>query len=437
MSEACLCGGRAGGRVLRGRARRQLPRPSRCRAQHESDGCEPLHPVAMVARGRTTTLPAWPRRPRSTEFVALGHPGNDHFAGLETFANPGVADVELVSDELTAVCPITGQPDLYRIDDRLPPDGLLPRIEVAQALPELVPQRGRLLRGARRADPGRHRRRARAARRPGTDHARAEGARRDHDHRPCTDSERRAASPTETAKPRSTRSTTSRSSSCGRGAARSGRGTTRTCFRPGLPSSISRLPSRSARSSRPPWRATTPGTPISAGCGEAFAGFAAARFGWQVDPERVRGARHDVGGRGAAARTRRARRRGRGQPAGLPAVLPGLPRGRVPRRRGAAARRAPGRGSISTASSRRSRPARGPTCSATRTTRRARRSRASSSRPSRRSRRARGHRDRRRGSRPDDDAGREHVPFLSTGDAAAENGVALVSARRRPGTWPG
>ena len=27
---------------------------------------------------------------------------------------PGVADVELVSDELTAVCPITGQPDLYR-----------------------------------------------------------------------------------------------------------------------------------------------------------------------------------------------------------------------------------------------------------------------------------------------------------------------------------
>ena len=52
---------------------------------------------------------------RSDEFVALGHPGNDHFAGLETFANPGVSDVELASDELTAVCPITGQPDLYRI----------------------------------------------------------------------------------------------------------------------------------------------------------------------------------------------------------------------------------------------------------------------------------------------------------------------------------
>lgn len=52
---------------------------------------------------------------RSTEFVALGHAGNDHFAGLETFVNPGVAEVELVSDELAAVCPITNQPDLYRV----------------------------------------------------------------------------------------------------------------------------------------------------------------------------------------------------------------------------------------------------------------------------------------------------------------------------------
>jgi 7-cyano-7-deazaguanine reductase len=61
---------------------------------------------------------------RSTEFVALGHPGSDHFAGLETFANPGVADVELVSDELTAVCPITGQPDLYRLTIGYRPDAL-------------------------------------------------------------------------------------------------------------------------------------------------------------------------------------------------------------------------------------------------------------------------------------------------------------------------
>jgi 7-cyano-7-deazaguanine reductase len=47
------------------------------------------------------------------EFVALGHAGSEHYAGLETFENPGVARVEMTSDELTAVCPITGQPDMY------------------------------------------------------------------------------------------------------------------------------------------------------------------------------------------------------------------------------------------------------------------------------------------------------------------------------------
>src|SRR5438094_6738780 len=50
---------------------------------------------------------------RSTEFVALGHPGSEHYAGLQTFANPGVSQVELTSDELAAICPITAQPDLY------------------------------------------------------------------------------------------------------------------------------------------------------------------------------------------------------------------------------------------------------------------------------------------------------------------------------------
>ena len=49
----------------------------------------------------------------STEFVALGHAGSDAYAGLETFPNPGVSRVEMTSDELTAVCPITGQPDFY------------------------------------------------------------------------------------------------------------------------------------------------------------------------------------------------------------------------------------------------------------------------------------------------------------------------------------
>ena len=47
------------------------------------------------------------------EFVALGHAGSDAYAGLETFPNPGVEVVEMISDELTAVCPITNQPDFY------------------------------------------------------------------------------------------------------------------------------------------------------------------------------------------------------------------------------------------------------------------------------------------------------------------------------------
>jgi 7-cyano-7-deazaguanine reductase len=50
---------------------------------------------------------------RSTEFVALGQPGSERYAGLETFPNPGVSHVEMRSDELTAVCPVTSQPDLY------------------------------------------------------------------------------------------------------------------------------------------------------------------------------------------------------------------------------------------------------------------------------------------------------------------------------------
>ena len=68
------------------------------------------------------------------EFVALGHAGSDAYAGLETFPNPGVTGVEMVSDELTAVCPITNQADFYTatIDYR---PGVLPGIQVAQDLP--------------------------------------------------------------------------------------------------------------------------------------------------------------------------------------------------------------------------------------------------------------------------------------------------------------
>ena len=61
---------------------------------------------------------------RSTEFVALGHAGSEHYAGLETFENPGVARVEMRSDELVAVCPITGQPDLYVVKIAYRPKGL-------------------------------------------------------------------------------------------------------------------------------------------------------------------------------------------------------------------------------------------------------------------------------------------------------------------------
>jgi 7-cyano-7-deazaguanine reductase len=59
-----------------------------------------------------------------SEFVALGHAGSDAYAGLETFPNPGVQRVELVSDELTAVCPITNQPDFYVASIGYEPRGL-------------------------------------------------------------------------------------------------------------------------------------------------------------------------------------------------------------------------------------------------------------------------------------------------------------------------
>jgi 7-cyano-7-deazaguanine reductase len=50
---------------------------------------------------------------RETDFVALGQPGSEAFAGIETFPNPGVSHVEMASDELTALGPVNAQPDLY------------------------------------------------------------------------------------------------------------------------------------------------------------------------------------------------------------------------------------------------------------------------------------------------------------------------------------
>jgi 7-cyano-7-deazaguanine reductase len=57
-------------------------------------------------------------------FVALGHAGSEHYAGLETFPNPGVSVVTMVSDELAAVCPVTGQPDQYVAELEYEPDAL-------------------------------------------------------------------------------------------------------------------------------------------------------------------------------------------------------------------------------------------------------------------------------------------------------------------------
>jgi 7-cyano-7-deazaguanine reductase len=61
---------------------------------------------------------------RTTEFVALGHAGSEHYAGIETFPSPGVSHVQMTSDELVAVCPITAQPDFYTADVEYWPERL-------------------------------------------------------------------------------------------------------------------------------------------------------------------------------------------------------------------------------------------------------------------------------------------------------------------------
>jgi 7-cyano-7-deazaguanine reductase len=53
------------------------------------------------------------------DFVALGHSGSDAYVGLETFKNPGCFNVTYSSDEVMAVCPITGQPDFYTVGIQL------------------------------------------------------------------------------------------------------------------------------------------------------------------------------------------------------------------------------------------------------------------------------------------------------------------------------
>lgn len=57
------------------------------------------------------------------EFRALGHDVRGLAPELEAFPAPAsVTSVEMRSDEVTAVCPITGQPDFYTVEIEYTPD---------------------------------------------------------------------------------------------------------------------------------------------------------------------------------------------------------------------------------------------------------------------------------------------------------------------------
>ena len=59
-------------------------------------------------------------RTERAELSALG-PAKE-FVGLETFPNPGVGRVKMVTDEVTAKCPVTEQPDWYTVVIEYVPD---------------------------------------------------------------------------------------------------------------------------------------------------------------------------------------------------------------------------------------------------------------------------------------------------------------------------
>lgn len=55
-----------------------------------------------------------------SDLHALGRAGSDNFIGLEIIRlDEELHEVEFNSDEFTAVCPVTGQPDLYELTIRL------------------------------------------------------------------------------------------------------------------------------------------------------------------------------------------------------------------------------------------------------------------------------------------------------------------------------
>ncbi|MBX5464442.1 MAG: preQ(1) synthase [Clostridia bacterium] len=58
-------------------------------------------------------------------FEALGHPVREPRRKLETFPKPeGVENVILSSDEVTSLCPVTGQPDWETVTIEYAPDRL-------------------------------------------------------------------------------------------------------------------------------------------------------------------------------------------------------------------------------------------------------------------------------------------------------------------------
>ncbi len=55
----------------------------------------------------------------------LGRPVSEPIDELDTFAAPeGLTTVTMTSDELTSLCPVTGQPDHYTVTIEYQPDGL-------------------------------------------------------------------------------------------------------------------------------------------------------------------------------------------------------------------------------------------------------------------------------------------------------------------------
>ena len=75
----------------------------------------------MMSDERSRAASSEPERPLA-ELQALTHPGSDRYVGLERFANPGCLVVAMTSDEFTAVCPITGQPDWYVVEIEYEPE---------------------------------------------------------------------------------------------------------------------------------------------------------------------------------------------------------------------------------------------------------------------------------------------------------------------------